>query len=279
MPEMGKHLTEEELDLVVNGAEINDLSAGHLGKCEYCKNRLQELKLFYEYWENDQFQEPVSEIESFVKHCQNKALTFVLNPMPEGESINYNGAPGRIVLAAKGEVLQKENEINIHTFSSAENKLVLRVEELAESSETNFYLLSGDNLINNRAIIACNTTQGGRRFIPLNKDGFASIKEMMNVEWGKLYFLLYIADKTLVFDSSKLEINELVTVDKEISFRKVKEMIFKFSFSSPPEKEKIFILLNDGNYFLNEGISRYFVIKLSEGQNIVEIRRLKQVIF
>ena len=279
MLEKDKHLTEEELDLVVNGVKISDLLVIHLENCEYCRNRLQELELFYEYCESNQFKEPVSEIEAIIKQSQIKTPALILNPMPEGESINYNAAPGRIVLAAKSEVMQNENEVIVHSFSSAEGRLVLRVEERPEMKETNFYLLSGDNLIQNRAIVAYDTSQGERKCIPLNRDGFASIKEIMNADWGKLYFQLYITDKTFAFDSSKLEINELVTIDKEVSFRRVKEMIFNFSFSLPPEKEKIFILLNDGNYFLNEGISKNFVIKLCEGQNIVEVRKLNKAEF
>jgi hypothetical protein len=274
---MDKHLTEEELDLVLNGAEINDLLVDHLEKCEYCKNRLQELELFYEYLESDQYKEPAFDIETIANQFQKKKQALILNPMPEGESLNYNAAPWRKVLAAKGEVMQNENEIIVHSFSSEESRLVLRVEELPGKQETNFYLLSGDNLMQDRAVIAYKTTQCESRFIPLNEEGFASIKEIMNVEWAKLYFLLFITDKTLVFDSSKMGINELVTIDNEISFRRVEEMIFNLSFSSPPEKEKIFILLNDGNYFLNEAISRNLPIRLKEGQNIVEIRRLKQV--
>jgi hypothetical protein len=54
-------------------------------------------------------------------------------------------------------------------------------------------------------------------------------------------------------------------------------MIFNFSFPSPLEKDKIFVLLNDGNYFLNQALSRNLAIRLREGQNIVEIRKLKQV--
>jgi hypothetical protein len=276
---MDKHLTEEELDLVLNGAEINDLLVDHLEKCEYCKNRLQELELFYEYWESDQYKEPAFEIESIANQFQKKTQALILNPMPEGESLNYNAAPWRKVLAAKGEVMQNENEIIVHSFSSEESRLVLRVEELPGKQETNFYLLSGDNHMQDRAIIACKTIQCESRFIPLNKEGFASIKEIMDVDRAKLYFLLFITDKTLEFDSSKMGINELVTIDNEISFRRVEEMIFNFSFSSPPEKEKIFILLNDGNYFLNGAISRNRPIRLKEGQKIVEIRRLKQVYY
>lgn len=279
MLEKDKHLTEEELDLIINGAEIKDLLVSHIENCEYCRNRLQELELFYEYLERDQFKEPDSEIEAIIKLSQKETPAIILNPMPEEESINYNAAPGRIVLAAKAEIRQKEDKITVHSFSSTEGRLVLRVEEQPEKKKTNFYLLSGDHLMQNRAIVAYNTSQGERRFIPLNRDGFASIKEIMNTEWGKIYFQLYITDKTFVFDSNKMEINGLINIDKEISVRRVKEMIFNFSFSSPPEKEKIFILLNDGNYFLNEAISKNFAIKLSEGQNIVEIRRLKQVKF
>ena len=117
MLEKDKHLTEEELDLVVNGVKISDLLVIHLENCEYCRNRLQELELFYEYCESNQFKEPVSEIEAIIKQSQKETPALILNPMPEGESINYNVAPGRIVLAAKSEVMQKENEWTMTSFS------------------------------------------------------------------------------------------------------------------------------------------------------------------
>ena len=172
-----KCIDEKELEIYVikelNGETLSHSISNHISECNYCSNRINEMRLFYKEFIN-QVKQPVSQNEkNKVENLKNNQNPFTI----ETKFVNINSDPtavfGHSVMHA--ETLRSELKTlfkNYTVLMSEDKNILIRIMKNIETGNLTLHLISEEESKYSNVIVKISSID--RDYIT-DKDGIVSL--------------------------------------------------------------------------------------------------------